>query len=57
MGIAECIDTEPLNDGWGWNGDTSCLTDQPAQAGDCIDYEPIGDGWGWNGVTSCPIDL
>ena len=51
----DCIDTVPLNDGWGWNGAESCRV--PATgAGFCQSY---GDyPWGWNNTTqtSCRLD-
>ena len=52
---AECIDTAPVGDGWGWNGTASCrVLDGIMQLADaCVD--PDGDGWGWDGVQSCVV--
>ncbi len=50
---APCVDSEPLNDGWGWNGTESC--ELPIEAGRCVDTTPFGNGWGWNGVESCRL--
>jgi len=50
---AECIDTAPVGDGWGWNGTASCrVLDDIVQLADvCVDVD--GDGWGWDGEQSC----
>lgn len=67
--LPDCIDTPPIGDGWGWDGDDSCkiLKDDELgfgqcevhydnlPIGDCVDVEPVGDGYGWNGVYSCEI--
>jgi len=56
-----CIDTLPLNDGWGWNGQSSCqtgITDESlpkSKPTDCFDTEPLNDGWGWNGYSGCRV--
>jgi|GEM_PF-6730497 len=50
----ECVDTPPMNDGWGWDGLNSCRIGG-TQAGACVDVAPVGDGWGWNGVASCQV--
>ena len=55
VNTSECIDTEPMNDGWGWDGVESCRIGN-VMAAECIDSAPVGDGWGWDGVTSCRID-
>ena len=48
----ECIDTIPLDDGWGWNGTESCQIEGfTPTTGECVD--PDGDGYGWNGMHSC----
>lgn len=43
----ECVDTGVIGDGWGWNGQSSCLTDN---ALDECKYEDshLNGGWGWN---------
>ena len=52
-----CIDTDPVGDGWGWDGSSSCrIADAMPVAGACIDSDPVGDGWGWDGVSSCQIN-
>jgi len=49
-----CVDTDPLGDGWGWDGTTSCsIPVNNPETGICVDLD--GDGWGWNGVDSCQI--
>ena len=50
----ECIDND--GDGWGWDGQQSCLINSPfvTQPSACIDSD--GDGWGWDGVKSCVIE-
>ena len=51
----DCIDTVPLNDGWGWNGVESCQLPTVGR-GFCQSY---GDyPWGWNNTTksSCRLD-
>jgi hypothetical protein len=60
---AECIDTDPIGDGWGWNGSSSCRVDAGgggetggAGGNDCVDTDPVGDGWGWDGTQSCRVD-
>ena len=51
-----CIDTDPMGDGWGWDGTASCrIDDGPSVISDCVDTVPLNDGWGWNGVTSCRV--
>lgn len=56
-----CIDTPPLNDGWGWNGQASCETNNADNGNTsyksniCFDTEPLNDGWGWNGFSSCRV--
>jgi len=45
-----CVDTDPLGDGWGWNGTASCRVTTTAQSL-CYDFD--GDGWGWDGTMSC----
>ncbi len=49
----ECVDTD--GDGWGWDGQQSCVMQSIARAATtaCIDTD--GDGWGWNGVESCRV--
>lgn len=51
--MAACID--PDGDGWGWDGERSCLvsTTSTQVAGQCVDED--GDGWGWDGQKSCRI--
>jgi len=51
-----CVDTDPVGDGWGWDGVSSCrvIGTQP-QAAACVDTDPVGDGWGWDGVSSCRV--
>ena len=61
-----CVDTPPLDDGWGWNfaieGTCRVLSfpdeGEPEQAIDqslpCIDTD--GDGFGWTGTQSCRFD-
>ena len=61
-----CVDTPPLNDGWGWNfaiestcrmlsfpdvGESESAIDQSLS---CIDTD--GDGFGWTGTQSCRFD-
>lgn len=53
VNTSECIDTEPMNDGWGWDGSSSCQIEVVNPA--CVDSPPIGDGWGWNGIESCRV--
>lgn len=63
-GGGECVDTDPVGDGWGWNGSSSCRVESGGgtggstggSAGTCIDTDPIGDGWGWDGTSSCRVD-
>ena len=53
----ECIDTTPLNDGWGWDGVTSC---EVATEVDLFQCESVGNfPWGWNPTTksSCRLEL
>lgn len=50
-----CIDTNPIGDGWGWDGATSCTIEGPVTASTCHDTAPVGDGWGWDGLASCRI--
>ena len=54
-GLAECIDTPPFDDDWGWNGSLgeSCRlsvssVDNNTNAGSCVDTPPLDDDWGWN---------
>ncbi len=49
-----CVDTDPVGDGWGWNGSTSCRLEVTNRV--CIDSPPVGDGFGWNGVSTCLIN-
>ncbi|OED36023.1 hypothetical protein AB833_28800 [Chromatiales bacterium (ex Bugula neritina AB1)] len=49
---ADCEDTPPVGDGWGWDGATSCQIPKTLV---CIDTDPVGDGWGWDGATSCRV--
>ena len=49
-----CVDTDPVGDGWGWDGSTSCTVEQTDTT--CIDTDPVGDGWGWDGSTSCRVN-
>ena len=47
----ECIDTDPVNDGWGFNGATSCqLPIEPVVTPDCVGE---GYGYGWENDASC----
>jgi hypothetical protein len=55
--LAECVDTVPLGDGWGWNGSTSCTIATITVPQVCVDTPPAGDGWGWDGSSSCRIDV
>jgi lysophospholipase L1-like esterase len=51
-----CVDTDPVGDGWGWDGVSSCrVSSAEPQAATCVDTDPVGDGWGWDGVSSCRI--
>lgn len=50
-----CLDSPPVNDGWGWDGIQSCRI-AITGPGVCIDSPPLNDGWGWNGVESCRIN-
>jgi len=56
-----CVDSDPVGDGWGWNGTSSCrVTEVPDEdpgdlASTCVDTDPLGDGWGWNGTASCRV--
>jgi len=52
-----CVDTEPLNDGWGWNGMASCVV---ATEVDLFRCDAVGNfPWGWNPTTksSCRLAL
>ncbi len=54
-----CFDTDPVGDGWGWDGSKSCRVvsnSGNSAVSACVDTDPIGDGWGWNGTTSCRVD-
>jgi hypothetical protein len=54
---SECVDTDPVNDGWGWNGVTSCRVPLERDVYRCDD---VGSApWGWNATlsTSCRLDL
>ena len=54
----QCIDTDPVGDGWGWDGSESCRvtsSGETASSATCIDTDPVGDGWGWNGSESCRV--
>lgn len=55
--LTSCIDTD--GDGWGWDGQESCLVSIQntidTSAIVCIDSD--GDGWGWTGTESCRIAL
>lgn len=61
----ECVDTDPLGNGWGWDGSSSCRVDQNTNADSsntnnhsgtvCIDTAPFGNGWGWDGSASCRV--
>ncbi len=46
-----CVDSYPLGDGWGWNGQASCRLSK------CIDTGVVGDGWGWDGTASCRLEI
>ena len=54
------IDTDPIGDGWGWDGSSSCRAGNSSSptttTKTCIDTDPVGDGWGWNGSSSCRVD-
>jgi len=57
-----CVDTDPVGDGWGWDGSESCVvgdnTDNTADntsSSACVDTDPVGDGWGWDGSESCVV--
>ncbi|OED38187.1 hypothetical protein AB833_21160 [Chromatiales bacterium (ex Bugula neritina AB1)] len=51
-----CVDTDPVGDGWGWDGASSCrIGNGEPQAAACEDTDPVGDGWGWDGVSSCRV--
>ncbi len=63
----ECIDTDPVGDGWGWDGSSSCRVDADgggdgggnnggSGGAECVDTDPVGDGWGWDGSSSCRVD-
>ena len=56
----DCIDTDPVGDGWGWDGSASCrvnvTTNSDTSSDSCVDTDPIGDGWGWDGSASCRVD-
>lgn len=53
-----CLDSPPIGDGWGWDGNYSCRIESAnvVASDTCFDSPPLGDGWGWNGVDSCRID-
>jgi len=53
--VIECVDSPPLNDGWGWNGAQSCRLEVTG-TGSCEDHGSYP--WGWNAVTreSCRLD-
>jgi len=61
VGSVDCIDTDPLGDGWGWDGSSSCRVVTSADDNNdnnsvvCTDTDPVGDGWGWNGSASCRV--
>ena len=53
-----CVDTDPIGDGWGWDGVTSCRVsgagpEPEPESATCVDTDPVGDGWGWDGSSSC----
>ena len=60
-GSAVCIDSD--GDGWGWDGERSCVVADTAETVDtadsaveqhvaiCVDTD--GDGYGWDGSGSC----
>ncbi|MFK8081487.1 MAG: endo alpha-1,4 polygalactosaminidase [Granulosicoccus sp.] len=58
-----CIDAPPLNNGWGWDGETVCRvsavnkteTKLVAANGQCIDTIPLNDGYGWTGTATCNL--
>lgn len=68
-GSGECVDTDPVGDGWGWNGTSSCRVDSGGgtggdtgstggeSGGTCVDTDPVGDGWGWDGTSSCRVGV
>jgi len=58
--VNTCVDTDPVGDGWGWNGSTSCRVGDTSgstttNTGACVDTDPVGDGWGWDGAASCLV--
>ena len=63
LGQSDCIDTDPVGDGWGWDGSSSCriyenqTSNQASntETAICVDTDPVGDGWGWNGSDSCRV--
>ena len=54
-------DSDPDNDGWGWENSASCIV--PGSGVDSPDYavcvlsasDPDGDGWGWENNQSCKV--
>ncbi len=52
-----CIDTDPQGDGWGWDGNTSCIITLEVEKYQCDDSGNYP--WGWNPTTntSCRLDL
>lgn len=48
-----CLDTDPIGDGWGWDGARACRVSDSNQPV-CVDSD--GDGWGWDGSQTCLAD-
>lgn len=57
LDTAVCVDTVPLNDGWGWNGFSSCRVSVEKDMGRCDDVGLYP--WGWNPTTesTCRVEL
>lgn len=53
------IDSDPDNDGWGWENGQSCRVGTIIEKvhPDCQspDSDPDGDGWGWENSQSCRV--
>ena len=58
--VSDCVDTDPVGDGWGWNGEDSCLVSTGKVSAKvakavCTDTPPFGDGKGERDGRSCSV--